>query len=153
MRFPPVSRSLVHAAAIAAISVFLAACDSQSSPSAAAATPDPAPVPATAAAPAAVAVSMTDSCASAFSQLQQCHRKLAASGQASANQLERSATYLRRLQAWWDMDRNNPAILNSCQAISAGGLECEPEPSGDEAESAEEFKALMQQFDAAGVPK
>lgn len=155
MRFPSASRALAQAAAISATLVWLAACDSQSPPSSAAAA-TPALAPASAAAPTtptAVAAGMPDGCASAFSQLQQCHRQLAASGQASAGQLERSATYLRRLQAWWEMDRNNPAILNACQAIAAGGMECTPEADGDEAESAAEFKMLMEQFDAAGVPR
>lgn len=151
MCFLRVPSVLQRGTAILAITLSLTACDSQSLPAAnaVAAAPAAAPAPAASAMPA----SMGDRCENAFSQLQQCHRKLAASGRAGPAQLDRSATYLRRLQAWWEMDRNNPAIQNSCRAIAVGEMECEPEADGDEAESAEEFKVLMEKFDAAGVPK
>lgn len=151
MCFLRVPSVLQRGTVILAITLSLTACDSRSLPAANTVAAAPAAVPSPAAS--AMPVSMVDSCASAFSQLQQCHRKLAASGRAGAAQLDRSATYLRRLQAWWEMDRNNPAIQNSCRAIAAGEMECEPEADGDEAESAEEFKVLMEKFDAAGVPK
>lgn len=145
------SKKLKWAAAALALWT-LAACDG-APPSAAVASTPAAPAVAAVPAPAIQPVALKDACAAAFEQLRQCHSKTAASGQASPKRLEQSATYLRRLQAWWEMDRGNPAILTSCQAIASGGLECDPSDGEEDAESDAEFKMLMEQFDKAGVPR
>lgn len=152
MRVSSLSLKVGCQVAMALAALSLVACSEAPAP--AAAVPVAAPAAATSVAPSpAVQVALKDHCTSAFAQLRQCQAKLASSGQASAVQVERSATYLRRLQAWWEMERANPVIQSSCQAIAAGGLECEPEDPADEAESAAEFRTLMEQFDKAGVPK
>ncbi|RYF82761.1 MAG: hypothetical protein EOO29_05890 [Comamonadaceae bacterium] len=144
-----------RAALALALGMLLAGCD-RGHPPAAAVAIDTAAAPAAATAGVAQAAQPAiarDVCSAAFEQLRQCHSKNVSSGQASARRLEQSATYLRRLQAWWEMDRANPAIQASCTAIASGGIECEAGEPGDDAENDAEFKTLMEQFDKAGVPR
>ena len=99
--------------------------------------------------------SQTSDCVKAIQQLRQCHQKTASSGKASAVQLERSSTYLRRLEAWWKMDGGNPAIQATCKAFASGedGCEADAAPDGEESGMSEaQFRMVMKQFDDAGVP-
>lgn len=90
-----------------------------------------------------------------MAQLRQCHQKAVADGKASATQIAQSTTYLRRLEAWWQMDGGNPAIQAACSGIVADKDSCTPDGDAADAEDSgmteAHFKQLMKQFDEAGV--
>ncbi|WP_156481019.1 hypothetical protein [Variovorax sp. PAMC 28711] len=140
--------------AFAAASIALTGCNDANQTVASTSTATTATTPVTPA-PAAKAPSVND-CGQAMKQLRQCHQKVVADGRASALQREQSATYLRRLEAWWQMDGNNPAIQASCSAIANDKESCAPAGDSSDPEDAgmteAQFKLVMKQFDAAGVP-
>ena len=140
--------------AMAVFSLALVGCDSKSGEPAAASTVAP-PLQVAAASPAAPPTTSQNQCAQAMAQLRQCHQNAVADGKASATQLAQSTTYLRRLDAWWQMDGGNPAIQAACSAIVADKDSCTPDGDAADAEDSgmteAHFKQLMKQFDEAGV--
>lgn len=141
--------------AVAILCTVMAGCDGKTEvPAAAPAALLPAAT--SAASPPAPTVALRNECGRAMQQLRQCHQQAVASGKASPAQLAQSTTYLRRLEAWWQMDGGNPAIQATCAAIASDKDSCAPDGDPTDAEDAgmsdEHFKQVMKQFDAAGVP-
>lgn len=153
LRHSPSRHFLLGAMAVFSLALVVG-CDSKSADPAAASAVAP-PLQATTASPTAPPTTAQNQCAQAMAQLRQCHQKAVADGKASATQLAQSTTYLRRLEAWWQMDGGNPAIQATCAAIAADKDSCSPDGDAADAEDSgmteEHFKQLMKQFDEAGV--
>lgn len=154
LRHAPSRYFLLGIMAVFSLTVF--GCDSKSGEPAAASTVAP-PLQAASASAAAPPTTSQNQCAQAMAQLRRCHQNAVAGGKLSAAQIAQSATYLRRLDAWWQMDGSNPAIQAACSAIAAEKDSCTPDGDVNDTEDSgmteAHFNRVMKQFDEAGVPR